>query len=173
MLNVCTHAFSNFCHSHLGIQIHHDAKETECIESSSGPARTHPCQADFKPTTVGPRVDHKDEFICKGGVDAGRLLNLARKGLYSTATKMGGNVLLEEKWDCEIRYPRSQCRDQFKVTVSAPFRVNEHQDRSLLQIHYSATVARSYRPDSQKPVEIQAAKGIKGLMTVIDRHPEF
>ncbi|OAX39004.1 hypothetical protein K503DRAFT_740278 [Rhizopogon vinicolor AM-OR11-026] len=156
MLNVCTHAFSSFCHSHLGIQIHHDAKETECIDSSSGPARTHPCQADFKPTTVGPRVEHKDEFICKGGVDAGRLLNLARKGLYSTATKMGGNVLLEEKWDCEIRYPRSQCRDQFKVTI-----------------HYSATVARSYRPDSQKPVEIQAAKGIKGLMTVIDRHPEF
>lgn len=144
MFNVCTHAFVNFCHNHLGIQIHHDAKETECIESSSGPARTHPYQTDSEPTTVGPRVEHKDEFICKGGVDAGRLLNLARKGLYSTATKMGGNVLLEEKsvhsaslsnsftetplsaphrWDCEIRYPRSQCRDQFKVTVSVPFRV--------------------------------------------------
>jgi hypothetical protein len=97
MLNVCTHAFFNFCHNHLGIQIHHDAKETECIESSSGPARTHPYQTDSEPTAVGPRVEHKDEFICKGGVDAGRLLSLARKGLYSTATKMGGNVLLEEK----------------------------------------------------------------------------
>jgi len=97
MLNVCTHAFFNFCHNHLGIQIHHDAKETECIESSSGPARTHAYQTDSEPTTVGPRVEHKDEFICKGGVDAGRLLSLARKGLYSTATKMGGNVLLEEK----------------------------------------------------------------------------
>jgi hypothetical protein len=101
-------------------------------------------------------VEHKDEFTCKGGVDAGRLVNLARKGLYSTAKEMGGNVLLEEKWDCEIRHPRYQRRDQFKVTI-----------------HYSATVARSYKPDAQKPVEIEAAKGIKGLMTVIDRHPEF
>jgi hypothetical protein len=44
----------------------------------------------------------------------------------------------------------------------------------FIQIHYSATVARSpNKEDAQKPVEIQAAKGIKGLMTVIDRHPEF
>lgn len=101
IMHICSHAFTDFCQNHLGIQFHHAqksrAKETEYIESTSGPARTHPCLADLKPTTVGPRVEHKDEFICKGGVDAGRLLNLARKGLYSTATKMGGNVLLEEK----------------------------------------------------------------------------
>jgi len=83
------------------MQIHHTpkihAKPTERVESSSGPARTQACFADSKPTTVGPRVEHKDEFTCKGGVDAGRLLNLARKGLYSTAKEMGGNVLLEEQ----------------------------------------------------------------------------
>ncbi|KAG1749694.1 uncharacterized protein EDB91DRAFT_1046467 [Suillus paluster] len=159
MVQVCTRAFTDFCHNHLSIQIHHThkshAKEIDRVESSSGPARTHERLADSKPTIVGPRVEHKDEFTCKGGVDAGRLVNLARKGLYSTAKEMGGNVLLEEKWDCEIRHPRSQCRDQFKVTI-----------------HYSATVARSFCPDAQKPVEIQAAKGIKGLMTVIDRQPE-
>ncbi|KAG2142489.1 hypothetical protein BD769DRAFT_1348533 [Suillus cothurnatus] len=158
MVQVCNRAFNNFCHNHLGIQIHpvhkSHALETERIESSSGPARTHACLADLKPTLVGPRVEHKDEFTCKGGVDAGRLVNLARKGLYSTAKEMGGNVLLEEKlaWLASL-YQR---RDQFKVTI-----------------HYSATVARSYKPDAQKPVEIEAAKGIKGLMTVIDRHPEF
>lgn len=160
MVQVCTRAFTDFCHNHLGIQIHHAHKshalETERVESSSGPARTHACLADLKPAIVGPRVEHKDEFTCKGGVDAGRLVNLARKGLYSTAKEMGGNVLLEERWDCEIRHPRSQRRDQFKVTI-----------------HYSATVARSCWPDAQRPVEIEAAKGIKGLMTVIDRHPEF
>jgi hypothetical protein len=139
MVQVCNRAFNNFCHNHLGIQIHpvhkSHALETERIESSSGPARTHACLADLKPTLVGPRVEHKDEFTCKGGVDAGRLVNLARKGLYSTAKEMGGNVLLEEKlawlaslcyllltyvirWDCEIRHPRYQRRDQFKVTVS-------------------------------------------------------
>ncbi|KAG2116954.1 hypothetical protein DEU56DRAFT_839418 [Suillus clintonianus] len=145
MVQVCTRAFTDFCHNHLGIQIHHAHKthvlETERVESSSGPARTHACLADSKPTIVGPRVEHKDEFTCKGGVDAGRLVNLARKSLYSTAKEMGGNVLLEERsvhtlssshslltnvirWDCEIRHPRSQRRDQFKVTVSVPFRVN-------------------------------------------------
>ncbi|KAJ8588196.1 hypothetical protein M405DRAFT_740725 [Rhizopogon salebrosus TDB-379] len=160
MFNACSHAFNHFFHHHLGIQIHHargsSVKDAECIESSSGPARTHTCLADSKPTIVGPRVEHKDEFVCKGGVDAGRLLNLARKDLYSTAKKMGGNILLEEKSVHPIRHPRSQSRDQFKVTI-----------------HYSATVARSPELDAQKPVEIQAAKGIKGLMTVIDRHPEF
>lgn len=145
MVRVCNRALTDFCHNHLGIQIHHGpqshALETERVESSSGPARTHPCLADLKPTIVGPRVEHKDEFTCKGGVDAGRLVNLARKGLYSTAKEMGGNVLLEEKsvhplslfhslltyairWDCEIRNPRYQRRNQFKVTVSVPFRVN-------------------------------------------------
>jgi hypothetical protein len=139
MVQVCTRAFTDFCHNHLAIQIHHAHKshalDTERVESSSGPARTHPRLADLKPTIVGPRVEHKDEFTCKGGVDAGRLVNLARKSLYSTAKEMGGNVLLEEKsaqsvslsyslltyvirWDCEIRHPRSQRRDQFKVTVS-------------------------------------------------------
>ncbi|KAG1871179.1 hypothetical protein C8R48DRAFT_596419 [Suillus tomentosus] len=158
MVRVCNRALTDFCHNHLGIQIHHGpqshALETERVESSSGPARTHPCLADLKPTIVGPRVEHKDEFTCKGGVDAGRLVNLARKGLYSTAKEMGGNVLLEEK----SAHPLSlyQRRDQFKVTI-----------------HYSATVARSCWPDAQRPVEIEAAKGIKGLMTVIDRHPEF
>lgn len=101
MVQVCTRAFTDFCHNHLAIQIHHAHKihalETERVESSSGPARTHACLVDLKPTTVGPRVEHKDEFTCKGGVDAGRLVNLARKGLYSTAKEMGGNVLLEEK----------------------------------------------------------------------------
>ncbi|KIK97651.1 hypothetical protein PAXRUDRAFT_135879 [Paxillus rubicundulus Ve08.2h10] len=104
---------------------------------------------------VGPRVDHTEQFVCKGGVDAGRLLDLSRKGLYSIAKEMGGNVLLEEQWDCKIRYPRLQKRDEFKVTI-----------------HYVATVARSAWPDAQRPVDIEAAKGIRGLMTVLDRHAD-
>lgn len=127
MVQVCNRAFTNFYHNHLGIQIHHAHKghtlEPECIESSSGPARTHACLEGSKPAIVGPRVEHKDEFTCKGGVDARRLVNLARKGLYSTAKEMGGNVLVI-RWDCEIRHPRYQHRDQFKVTVSNPFCVN-------------------------------------------------
>lgn len=43
----------------------------------------------------------------------------------------------------------------------------------LLQIHYSATVARTFFPDAQRPVGVEAAKGIKGLMTILDRHEQF
>lgn len=46
---------------------------------------------------VGPRVAHTEQFVCKGGVDAGRLVDISRKGLYSIAKTMGGNVLLEEQ----------------------------------------------------------------------------
>lgn len=101
MFNVYSHTLTDFYHNHLDVPIHYPkkspAKETECIRSSSGPVQTHPCLADSKITTIGPKVERRDEFICKGGVDAGRLLNLARKSLYSTAKKMGGNVLLNER----------------------------------------------------------------------------
>ncbi|KAH7883900.1 hypothetical protein F5I97DRAFT_1780546, partial [Phlebopus sp. FC_14] len=122
------------------------------IRSSSGPARTNDTLANTKPLKVGPRVAHTEQFLCRGGVDAGRLLDLSRKGLYSTAREMGGNVLLEEQWDCSIRYPKLQKRDEFKVTIC-----------------YSATVARSFWPDAQRPIDVEAAKGIKGLMTILDR----
>ncbi|KAF9243800.1 hypothetical protein BU15DRAFT_42702, partial [Melanogaster broomeanus] len=126
------------------------------IKSCSGPARTHDVLANTKPIQVGPRVAHTEQFHCKGGVDARRLLDLSRKGLYSIAREMGGNVLLEEEWNCSIRHPRLQKRDEFKVTI-----------------HYAATVARSAWPDAQRPIEMKAAKGIKGLMTVLDRHADI
>ncbi|KAH7921143.1 hypothetical protein BV22DRAFT_1038980 [Leucogyrophana mollusca] len=157
MLDVCARTFTNFCRNHLGFyaQQHHQSTKSDSIESSSGPARTHPTLLDTKPVTYGPRVAHKDKFICKGGVDAVKLLDVSRRGLYSTAKEMGGNVLLEEQWDCKICHPRFHKHDRFKVTI-----------------HYSAQVARSPRPDAQKPIEAAAAKGVKGLMTVLDRQPE-
>lgn len=68
---------------------------------------------------------------------------------------MGGNILLDEQWNCSIRNPKLQRNYEFKVTI-----------------HYSATVARSFFPDAQRPVGIEAAKGIKGLMTILDRHEQ-
>ncbi|KIJ68745.1 hypothetical protein HYDPIDRAFT_106981 [Hydnomerulius pinastri MD-312] len=163
MVNCCTLLFSRLFHkkiehtrSTLDAATKADASDADSIKSCSGPARTQYQLADSKPVKVGPRVAHTEQFICRGGVDAGRLLDLSRKGLYSTAKEMGGNVLLEEQWDCSIRHPRLQKGDKFKVTI-----------------HYSATVARSFWPDAQRPVEIEAAKGIKGLMTVLDRHADM
>ncbi|KAH7911219.1 hypothetical protein BJ138DRAFT_947595 [Hygrophoropsis aurantiaca] len=157
VLNICARTITSFCENHLGFKTpeHHTSPKRENIESSSGPARTHPIVLDIKPTTYGPRVAHKDKFLCKGGVDTVKLLDVSRRGLYSTAKEMGGNVLLEEQWDCKICHPRFHKHDRFKVTI-----------------HYSAQVARSLGSDAQTPIEAAAAKGVKGLMTVLDRQPE-
>ncbi|KAG9314649.1 hypothetical protein JVU11DRAFT_5454 [Chiua virens] len=138
------------------IEIAAHSSENDSVKSCSGPARTHDVLAKMEPVKVGPRVAHTEQFTCKGGVDARRLVDLSRKGLYSVAKMMGGNVLLEEQWDCIIRHAKLQKRDEFKVVV-----------------RYSATVARSTCPDVQKPVQIESAKGIKGLMTVLDRHADI
>ncbi|KAI6159554.1 hypothetical protein EDD17DRAFT_894810 [Pisolithus thermaeus] len=160
MFDYYLQVFSSFCNNQFALcrklrDVGGVEDDDSSIKSSSGPARTHAVLADSKPVKVGPRVIHTEHFICKGGVDSGRLLDLSRKKLYMTAKAMGGNVLLDEQWDCRIRHPKLQ-KHEFKVTI-----------------HYSATVARSFSPDGQRPVGIEAAKGIKGLMTVLDRHAEL
>ncbi|KAH0838589.1 hypothetical protein J3R83DRAFT_6910 [Lanmaoa asiatica] len=160
MVNCCTLVFSRLFgkqieHARQNIEIAAQGSDKDSVKSCSGPACTHDTLAKTTPMKVGPRVAHTEQFLCKGGVDARRLVNISRKGLYSIAKTMGGNVLLEEQWDCIIRHPRLQKRNEFRVIV-----------------RYSATVARSTWPDAQRPVQIEAAKGIRGLMTVLDRHAE-
>ncbi|KAG8220096.1 hypothetical protein J3R82DRAFT_1115 [Butyriboletus roseoflavus] len=147
MVNCCTLIFSrlfgkNINHTRKNIEIVAQGNDKDSLKSCSGPACTHVTLAKTTLVKVGPRVTHTEQFLCKGGVDAGRLVDISRKGLYSMAKTMGGNVLLEEQWDCIIRHPRVQKRDEFKVVV-----------------HYYATVARSTWPDAQRPVQIEAAKG--------------
>lgn len=160
MFDYCLQVFSSLCSNQFALcrklRDVGGAEDDDCsVKSSSGPARTHAVLADTKPVKVGPRVIHTEQFICKGGVDTGRLLDISRKKLYTTAKAMGGNVLLDEQWDCSIRHPKLQ-KHEFKVTI-----------------RYSATVARSFFPDGQRPVGIEAAKGVKGLMTVLDRQVEL
>ncbi|KAG6334928.1 hypothetical protein ID866_4170 [Astraeus odoratus] len=161
MFDYCLHVFSTFCNNQFGLcRRLRDAKALDdddtSIKSSSGPARTHDTLTNTKPLKVGPRVVHTEQFLCKGGVDTGRLLDLSRKGLFATAKEMGGNILLDEQWDCSIRHPGLQKNHEFKVII-----------------RYSATVARSFFPDVQRPVGIEAARGVKGLMTILDRHAEL
>ncbi|KAL4068339.1 hypothetical protein V8B97DRAFT_894487 [Scleroderma yunnanense] len=155
MFDYCLHVFSSFCNNQFALcRKFCDSKSIDddacSVNSSSGPAHSH--ETTLKPVKVGPRVMHTEQFLCRGGVDTGRLLDLSRKGLYSTAKEMGGNILLDEQWDCSIRNPKHQRNYEFKVII-----------------HYSATVARSFYPDARRPVSIEAAKGIKGLMTILDR----
>jgi hypothetical protein len=123
-----------------------------CIEITSGPARTHSTLLDTISTAHGARLAHKDVFICKGAVDVVKLLVLSRRTLYATAKECGGNVLLDEQWCCKISQPKFRKQNRFRV-----------------KIQYSATAARSYWPDPQRPVQTNAAKGIDGLMTILHR----
>lgn len=84
-------------HTIDSVEIAAQGSDTDSVKSCSGPARTHDTLAKTTPMKVGPRVAHTEQFVCKGGVDAGRLVNISRKGLYSIAKMMGGNVLLEEQ----------------------------------------------------------------------------
>ncbi|KII93442.1 hypothetical protein PLICRDRAFT_35648 [Plicaturopsis crispa FD-325 SS-3] len=123
-----------------------------CIRSTSGPARTHSLLAGTTAARYGPRLSHSDTFLCKDAVDVEKLLNLSRRSLYVDAKDTGGNALVDEQWFCKISHPKFQKQDRYKVSI-----------------HYFATVARTSWPDAQRPVEVEAAVGIDGLMTVLDR----
>lgn len=104
MVNCCTLIFSRLFRVNKRIEdtlqhveIATQGSDKDSIKSCSGPAYTHDTLAKTAPMKVGPRVAHTEQFLCKGGVDARRLVDLSRKGLYSTAKTMGGNVLLEEQ----------------------------------------------------------------------------
>ncbi|KDQ63872.1 hypothetical protein JAAARDRAFT_394087 [Jaapia argillacea MUCL 33604] len=125
--------------------------QCSCIRSSSGPACTHSLLNETATSKVG-RVAHRDQFVCSGAVDTAKLLHLSRRELYSIAQDRGGNVLMDEQWSCKISQPKFRRRDRFTVSIE-----------------YSATVGRSSWPDAQRPVQLKAAKGVGGLMTIIDR----
>ena len=95
MVNCFALAFSRLSDKKIEIVAQDDDKDS--VKSSSGPAHTHGPLAQTTLVKVGPRVTHTEQFLCKGGVDAGRLVDISRKWLYSMAKTMGGNVLLEEQ----------------------------------------------------------------------------
>lgn len=102
MVNCFTPIFSRLFgkqieHTRQKIEIVAQGSDNRSVKSCSGPACTHDTLAKTTPMMVGPRVAHTEQFLCKGGVDARRLVDISRKGLYSIAKTMGGNVLLEEQ----------------------------------------------------------------------------
>ncbi|KZT69923.1 hypothetical protein DAEQUDRAFT_725896 [Daedalea quercina L-15889] len=98
-----------------------------------------------------PLPEREDVFVCRDGVDAEKLVRLARASLYEEAQLIGANVLVEEQWTCHVCGPRHDGRT-FKVHV-----------------RYAAHAARSDRPDPQRPPVLERARGVPGLMTILDR----
>ncbi|PFH50742.1 hypothetical protein AMATHDRAFT_129298, partial [Amanita thiersii Skay4041] len=121
------------------------------IKSTSGPAHTHASLANVEITRYGPRIVNRDTFTCEGAVDAHRLLRLIRNDVYKLACYHGWNALTEE--ECTISSDSKGRRKKYTVKVC-----------------YEATIARSPRCVSvHSPVDIEAAQGVDGVMTVLNR----
>jgi hypothetical protein len=97
-------------------------------------------------------VVHQDQFICLGAVDLAKLLRACRATLFNNAENLGANVLVEEQWSAKISTAKHRNDGVFRV-----------------HIRYSASAARSEKCDSRRPVALDQAKGIPGLMTILER----
>ncbi|KAF9788310.1 hypothetical protein BJ322DRAFT_622596 [Thelephora terrestris] len=122
------------------------------ISSSSGPAPiTHPSLPGAMSATKIP-MNRDDEFICASGVDVPKLLRACRSTLLEQARKIGANVLVDEHWNVSIT-PQ-------KTGEDGPYKV---------QIQYSANATRSDRRDPGRPVALDQAISVPGLMTIVKR----
>ncbi|KAH8829420.1 hypothetical protein DL96DRAFT_1554948 [Flagelloscypha sp. PMI_526] len=91
-------------------------------------------------------------FICKDGVNSDSLLRCVRKELKDQAAALGANALVKEQWSCTISGPKHRKDGSFRAIV-----------------HYSASPIRTTAADPGRPVCMEKAKGVPGLMTVIRR----
>ncbi|KAH7104809.1 hypothetical protein BKA62DRAFT_614354 [Auriculariales sp. MPI-PUGE-AT-0066] len=132
------------------------------IVSSSGISpQTHPCLLPPAPVEQPQEgidrraiMEQRDEFICDphGGVNAQRLLALTRREMLSKASTIGAHALVDEQWSVSIIRPKRLGR------------------AARTRITYAAVAARStHGTDPQMPVALSQAKGLPGLMTVIER----
>ncbi|KAJ8081773.1 hypothetical protein PM082_007619 [Marasmius tenuissimus] len=122
------------------------------IESVSGDSPvSHPGLCDSLTSPQKANIIHRDTFLCVGGVNMDRLLGATRQTMLERAEEAGANCLVDEKWKYTIVAPRRP-RGAYKV-----------------QINYSAQAAKSSECDPHKPVALDCASGIPGLMTILER----
>ncbi|KAJ7682966.1 hypothetical protein B0H17DRAFT_942356 [Mycena rosella] len=126
------------------------------IQSSSGEnPQSHPGVLEAVTSPKREPLHHNDVFICDGAVNVAQLLRATRNTLLEEAEFFGANALVDEQWSCTICGPKHRPNGTFKV-----------------QISYTASATRSDRADPHRPVALDQAKGVPGLMTVIKRMDE-
>ncbi|KAI0738964.1 hypothetical protein C8Q80DRAFT_1113235 [Daedaleopsis nitida] len=133
---------------------HRSKAKEHHIESSSGDApQTHPSLAEDNAVSARKvPLEESQTFVCRDGVDAAKLLRAVRGALFQKALDVGANVLVDEQWTCTICGPRHRSDGTFRV-----------------YINYSAKAARSDRRDPERPVAMENAKAVPGLMTILNR----
>ncbi|KAL7277300.1 hypothetical protein ACG7TL_009156 [Trametes sanguinea] len=158
---------SNVANLFVKMRRHRARAKAHHIESASGDApQTHPgLDASGAASPERIPLERNETFVCRDGVDATKLLRAVRGALYEKAQTFGANVLVDERvspyavltsrdsrWTCTICGPRHRSDGTFRV-----------------YIHYSANAARSDRRDPQRPVALENARGVPGLMTIVNR----
>ncbi|KAH8103064.1 hypothetical protein BXZ70DRAFT_905712 [Cristinia sonorae] len=124
------------------------AKATALHSTSGDQPLTHPSIQEVSERKVPLAIEER--FVCRDGVDAAKLLRAVRSSVYEKAESIGASVLVDEQWTCSIAGPRKD--NTYRVVI-----------------RYSASAARSSSSDPQKPVSLEQAKGVPGLMTVLAR----
>jgi hypothetical protein len=120
---------------------------------SSGEPHTHPGLAEACENQEQAVVELTENFVCAGGVNVMTLLRATRMSLLEHVESLGANALLEEQWECKIAKPKPAHKGPYKVRV-----------------HYSACAAKSPVADPHRPVNLDKAKNVPGLMTILRRN---
>ncbi|KAJ8469107.1 hypothetical protein ONZ51_g9206 [Trametes cubensis] len=143
---------SNVANLFVKMRRHRSKAKSHHIESTSGDSpQTHPSLEGAASAEKIP-LEKNETFVCRDGVDTTKLLRAVRGALLEKAQTFGGNVLVDERWSCTICGPRHRSDGTFRV-----------------YIHYSANAARSAKRDPQRPVALDKARGVPGLMTILNR----
>lgn len=119
---------------------------------TSGEPKTQPGVAEGCKGKEILSVEYIDHFMCAGGVNVPTLLRASRTALLERIDALGANALLDEEWECTISGPKPLHNGTYKV-----------------QVRYMANATRSSAVDPRRPVALDKAKGIPGLMTIIKR----
>ncbi|PPQ67212.1 hypothetical protein CVT26_007285 [Gymnopilus dilepis] len=119
---------------------------------SSGEPQTQPGLEEGSKGVEKVAVEYHDHFTCVGGVNVATLLRVARAALLQRVEALGANALVDEHWECTISGPKPIHNGAYKVHV-----------------RYQASATKSKVPDPRRPVALDKAKGVPGLMTIVKR----
>jgi len=105
--------------------------------------------SDSELAKVDTKVVQIEHFLCADAVDVTMLLRAVRAALLERVKICGADSLVDEGWTCKIRGPKNKV-----------YRAH---------IEYTAHPAHTGRADPGRPVVPQKARGVSGLMTILER----
>ncbi|CAA7264297.1 unnamed protein product [Cyclocybe aegerita] len=123
------------------------------IVVDSGEPQTHPTIANNVKEEQQIAVEFTENYVCAGGVNVATLVRATRSELLGRVEGLGANTLADEQWACTISGPKPAPNGTYKV-----------------QVRYTAAATKSVARDPCRPVAMDKAKGIPGLMTIVRRN---